>query len=217
MNMLPPTPSPASSDTVNRTARLEAFSDGVFSIAITLLVFNIAVPRDLGDGTLVDALLANWQAYFAFFVSFAVIGILWINHHNMFRIIYRGDHTVFILNALLLMLITFINYPTAVLGVYLTDPVNQRAAALLYGGTLLATAIAFNLLWRYVSYKHRLLHPDVNPEIVRSINTQYNAGPFIYLAAFLLAFFTPIGSMIIHFLLALFYALPSNNRLYNDL
>jgi uncharacterized membrane protein len=141
---------PTTSSETNPTARLEAFSDGVFSIAITLLVFNIAVPRELDpDQPLFAALLTLAPSYFAFFLSFLTIGIMWINHHNLFKVIHRTDHVLLVMNLLLLLMITFVNFPTAVLGAYIGDPANQLTASLLYGGTFVITAVVFNLLWRY--------------------------------------------------------------------
>src|SRR5690349_429038 len=102
------------------TGRVEAFSDGVIAIAITLLVLDIKVPTGLGEeGGLLDALLRQWPVYLAFFNSFATIGVMWINHHRLFTQIKRIDHTLLLLNALLLMAISLVPFSSALLSEYL--------------------------------------------------------------------------------------------------
>ena len=98
----------------NETARIEAFSDGVFAIAITLLVLDLKVPRDLPDGqTLTGALLAQWPAYLAFASSFMTILIMWVNHHRIFTLVGRSDSRLLFFNGLLLMGVTVVPFPTA--------------------------------------------------------------------------------------------------------
>ncbi|MFL5800940.1 MAG: TMEM175 family protein [Roseiflexaceae bacterium] len=191
------------------TGRVEAFSDGVFAIAITLLVLDIKVPRDLPESTrLLDALLALWPAYFAFVTSFATIGIMWINHHRLFTLIKRSDQMLLVLNSLLLLGITFVPFPTALLSEYIGEP-DQQIAALVYSGTFVLTAICFNLLWRYASHKNRLLDPRSDPLAVHAISRQYAFGPLLYLVAFGLAFVSGVASLALNLLLALFFALPA--------
>ena len=128
------------------TGRVEAFSDGVFAIAITLLVLNIQVPHDLPVGkSLAGALIDQWPTYLAFVTSFATIGIMWINHHRLFTHIRRSDNTLLVLNGLLLMGITVVPFPTALLAAYIGHP-DEQVAALVYGGTLVLIAIFFNVL-----------------------------------------------------------------------
>ena len=194
------------------TGRVEAFSDGVIAIAITLLVLDIKVPRDLPEAaSLLGALLAQWPSYFAFATSFATIGIMWINHHRMFSLIQRADQMLLVLNGLLLMCITFVPFPTSLLAEYLGEP-EQRTAALVYSGTFVVTAIMFNLLWRYASYKNRLIDPRSDPAAVRGISGQYAFGPLLYLAAFILAFVSATASLALNMLLAVFFAIPGKRR-----
>jgi hypothetical protein len=103
------------------TGRLEAFSDGVFAIAITLLVLEIAVPHVEHDASLTNALLDLWPSYFGYAVSFITIGVMWINHHHMFKDIERVDHGLLALNLLLLICISFVPFPTAVLAEYVGE------------------------------------------------------------------------------------------------
>jgi len=190
------------------TNRLEAFSDGVFAVAITILVFGIAVPRGLHPGQpLLAALLAQWPAYLAFLTSFATVGIMWINHHNMFTHIRRSDHTLLVLNGLLLLGITFVTFPTALVAEYIQHR-DARTAALVYSGTFVVIAIVWNLLWRYASNGHRLLRHDVDRRTVETITKTYSWAPPMYLISFALAFVSALGSLSLVLAMAVFFALP---------
>jgi uncharacterized membrane protein len=195
-------------DEFKETGRIEAFSDGVIAIAITLLVLDIKVPRGLPEtASLSGALLAEWPAYLAFATSFATIGIMWINHHRMFSLIKRADQWLLVLNSLLLMGITFLPFPTSLLAEYLGEA-EQRTAALIYSGTFFVIAVLFNVLWRYASHNNRLLDPRSDARAVRSISRQYAFGPLFYLVAFAVALVSAAGSLAVNMLLALFFAIP---------
>lgn len=201
--------------TENRTARLEAFSDGVIAIAITLLVFGIAAPRDLPEGkTLYAALLELWPSYFAYLISFLTIGIMWINHHNLFKVINHTDHVLLVLNVLLMMMITFVNFPTAVLGAYIADPEGQQAAVVFLNGTYVVTALAYNLLWRYASGGRRLIDDSADDATLRAITKSYNFGLFLYLVSFGAAFLSPVVGLLMNLGIAVSFALPARNDLY---
>ena len=190
------------------TGRLEAFSDGVFAVAITLLVLNLHLPgASLSDGGLGPQIFAQWPTFAAFVTSFATIGIMWINHHRLFTHIKRVDTPLMLLNLLLLMLIVFVPFPTALLAEYTVQP-NQHFAAFLYCGTFIVLAICFNLLWRYASYKNRLLDKKADPEAIQAITRQDRFGPLFYLVAFGLAWVYVPASIAANLLLALFFALP---------
>src|SRR5215471_874918 len=135
------------------TNRLEAFSDGVFAVAITLLVLDIQVPRGVAVDKLLGALLDQGITLLAFVTSFATIGIMWINHHRLFTHIKRTNNTLLVLNLLLLLLIVFVPFPTALLTEDAAGP-NQHLAAAVYSGTFVITAICFNALWRYAAHKN---------------------------------------------------------------
>src|SRR5712664_2561523 len=131
--------------------RIEAFSDGVFAIAITLLILEIRVPTALGPGGLWPALAAQWSSYAAYVLSFLVIGIMWANHHNIFRYIGRANHLLVMLNLALMFWVAVLPFPTAVLATYLRQPEHRTAATVLYGATLTFTALCYNLLWRHAA------------------------------------------------------------------
>jgi uncharacterized membrane protein len=190
------------------TGRIEAFSDGIFAVAITLLVLNIQVPPQKNESALADALLSNWHIYLAFATSFSTIGVMWINHHRLFNLIKFSDNGLLVFNLLLLLFIVFVPFPTALLTQYL-EP-GYRLPAVIYSATFVILAMCFNLLWRYASHQNRLLGKNVSPHTVRAITQQYRWGPVLYLVAFGLAFFSPPVSVAWNLLLALFFALPAH-------
>jgi uncharacterized membrane protein len=206
-----PRPEPASEETNRDTGRIEAFS-GVFAIAITLLVLDIKVPHDAPDGSrLMHALLAQWPVYLAFVTSFATVGIMWINHHRLFTLIRRVDHPLLILNGLLLLGVTFVPFPTALVAEYAQQKGGQ-VAAIVYSGTFTIIAVFFNSLWRYASYENRLLLPTVRPSAVKAITRAYSFGPPLYFLSALLALVTVPASLAMNAALAIFFALPSRPR-----
>ncbi len=197
------------------TGRLEAFSDGVFAVAITLLVLNIqppphdALPKN--SEKLLGFLGSQWPIYLAFVTSFATIGIMWVNHHRLFTHIKRTDNTLLLLNLLLLLVIIFVPFPTALMAEYITQP-DQRVAVVLYSGTFLLMAVCFNFVWLYASRKNRLLDPNANIQEVNAITGQYRLGPLFYVITFVLAFFLPMASVVLELLLAIFFAVPGRKR-----
>ena len=195
------------------TNRLEAFSDGVFAVAITLLVLNIKFSGLDSHGNLLDdqhlwnILHDQWPLLVAYVTSFATIGIMWINHHRLFTHIKRTDTGLLLLNLLLLLIIVFIPVPTALLSEYIVLP-NDHVAAIIYSGTNVLLAICFNLLWRYASYHNRFLGKNVDTRAVAAISRQYLFGPLFYLITFGLAFINVPSSIVLNFLFALFFAVP---------
>jgi len=190
------------------TGRVEAFSDGVFAIAITLLILDVHVPRDLPETTtLRDALLKQWPSYLAFLTSFALIGIMWINHHKLFTLIKRSDHLLLVFNTLLLLGATIVPFTTSLLAEYIGHS-EQRVAAMVYMGNFFVIAIFFNLLWRYAAQGHRLLAYDVSEDEVRSINRADTLGPPVYLLCFAIAYFSVPLALGMTIALVIFYALP---------
>jgi uncharacterized membrane protein len=187
------------------TARLEAFSDGVIAIAITLLILHIAVPDVPEGGDLGGPLVALWPSYVAYLVSFTSILIMWLHHHALFRVIRRVDHRLLAINGLLLLLITFVNFPTAVLAEYVQTE-HREVAALFYSGTFTVVAVVFNVLWRYASGNYRLLDRSVDPAYVDYISRSYRFGPALYFAAFLAAFLNAWISIAINAGLAAYFA-----------
>jgi uncharacterized membrane protein len=195
----------------SETGRIEAFSDGVFAIAITLLVLEIKVPphKIVESVGLVSSLLSLWPSYLAFLTSFASILVMWVNHHRIFSLVSRTDHAFFYWNGLLLMLVTVVPFPTALLAEYLLHP-QARVAASVYAGIFLAIAIAFNRLWKHAATADRLVAQTADRHEVDAITKQYRFGPLLYLGAFALSFVSVWLSVGICLVLAVYFALRSN-------
>lgn len=210
-----PTPPGGPTDAeVNETARLEAFSDGVFAIAITLLVLDLKVPH-LPGVPLGRELASVWPSYVSFLASFATIGIMWLNHHRLFCLIGRVDQGLLVSNALLLLGVTVVPFPTSLLSAYLGGP-DARTAAMVYAGTFLYIALAFNVLWRHASRvrngRSLLIVPD-DHAAVQEIHASFRVGPISYLLVLALAAWQPLASVIMAAALAAFYARPPRSEL----
>ena len=206
-----PTGPPTAPDRTSSTTRLEAFSDGVFAIAITLLILEIKVPTAAEgvDGGLAAALLHQWPSYLSYITSFLTIGIYWANHHGIFQYIKRTNHTLLMLNILLLMDISFLPFPTALVAEYIGHPAVEQAAALLYSGTFLLAGILFNLVWWYAVYNRSLIDPPIAPQLLRRLNVRNGIGVLLYGSAFAAGFVSVPVCLGTCILLAVIYALPS--------
>lgn len=193
----------------NETVRIESFSDGVFAIAITLLVIEIKVPyhENVARIGLLQALIDIWPSYLAFLTSFVTILVIWVHHQRIFAILNKYDHMLFYYNGLLLLFVTFIPFPTALLSEYLLNR-EAKIAANFYTGIFLAISLSFDLLWRHVS--KNLLSKDaiiLKKEEAIEITKQYKFGPPLYLCAFGLSFLSEPMSVTMCVLLAFFFAL----------
>lgn len=204
-------------DNERDTGRLEAFSDGVIAIAITLLVLEIHIPEaGAHSGHLLDELLRLWPSYLGYVTSFAVIGIIWLNHHRMYSYIRHTDHISLTLNILALMCVSFIPFPTAVLASYIQQPDDNHVAAVLYSGTLLITTLLFNILWWYAAHDRRLMDKDLDANVIRAISRAYMLGIPLYLLSFVLAFIWVPGCIVIYLFTSAIYffsagSIPINN------
>jgi len=189
-------------------ARAESFSDGVFAFAITLLVLSIQVPeiKTGSNEELRKALLSCLPQLVPYVTSFATIGIIWLNHHAMFHGVERVEHTTLTLNLLLLLVVAFIPYPTAVLSRYGALP----ASAFLYGAVLTLLGIAYSALWLHI-VRRRLTSSLRDEAEARRKIWRNLTGPLIYCAATLVALRYPKVSVLIYFLLAVFYFIPTRH------
>jgi uncharacterized membrane protein len=186
--------------------RLEAFSDGIFAFAATLLILNLAVTAGKPLG---GELVGIWPSYLAYAVSFVTIGIIWVNHHTVMHQIKRVDRTFLMLTVLFLMFIAFIPFPTRLLALYVRSD-GALAAALAYGITLTLTAVMINAVWWYAATGRRLLRKDADEAVVRGIGRSYIIGPVIYLGATLAAFISPLLSAFLYLAIAVFYVVESS-------
>jgi uncharacterized membrane protein len=188
------------------TTRLEAFSDGVFAIAATLLVLEFSVGTHEG-GHLGSALVHLWPAYLAYATSFLTIGIIWMNHHYCVETMGRSDRVLLFLNLLLLLTVAFLPFPTRLVAEYLRRS-GDAAAVYTYDATFVLMAVIYNVWWRYASTGRRLIAESVPDSAVRAITRAFNPGVPMYAAAFVVAIASPLASVVLTFAIAAFY-LPS--------
>ena len=198
------------------TSRVEAFSDGVFAIALTLLILGIKVPdlnNFVSSDKLYQALINLWPSYFAFILSFIAVLIMWINHHGFFKYLRKIDTPFLYANGFLLLTVTFMNYPTAVLAKYFETQAFNIASAF-YCGSLVLINVSFNLLWFTSAYKRKLIKAEITDALIIRIRNAYWFGFIIYLAAFIISFFLPFIGLLISISLWIFWILLSYEKNY---
>jgi len=185
-------------------ARVEAFSDAVIAIAITLLILEIKVPRESEAAELVRALARLWPSYLAFLTSFCTIGMMWLNHHRLFALIKRTDETLVMINMALLLAVTWVPFPTALLAQHLRAS-GQAVAAIVYSGTFLFISIVFNVLWWYAMRSGRVPHVSAGPH---PITRQYAAGPPLYAVMLMIGIRDATACLVLSLLIAIYFSLP---------
>jgi uncharacterized membrane protein len=167
------------------TGRVEAFSDGVFAVAITLLALDLVVPHLAKGGSsheLVRALSRQWPSYLAFVTSFFSVLIMWANHHATFKLVRRVNAHLLFANGLLLLAATTVPFGTSLMAEYLGQP-GARAAAAVYGGIFVIASTAYNLVWYCAARNRTLLKEGVSQRAVEKLTRSYALGPPLYLAA----------------------------------
>jgi TMEM175 potassium channel family protein len=179
---------------------MEAFSDGVFAIAATLLILEIGV-RSTSELTQI------WPSYFAYATSFLTIGVIWINHHHTVSLLGRVDRTFLFVNVILLMVISFLPFPTRLVAEHLRGA-GARPATLAYAATFVVMAVMHQVYWQYARRGRRLIAEHVPESALRGVDLAYLPGIPMYGAVFVLAFFSPLAAVIATFAIAAFY-LPS--------
>ena len=189
-----------------RTSRLEAFSDGVFAIAGTLLVLELRVPAESSD--LGSSLLQLWPAYVAYLVSFLTIGIIWVNHHTLLEHCKNVDRRFLYLNLLLLIAVGIVPFPTALVGQYILSEQGATPALIVYGLGGILIAIAFTGVFLYATHDQRLVGDRAAARRIRDEGRLFPIGLAAYTIGIALAFVAPLASLAVYGLTALFYALP---------
>jgi uncharacterized membrane protein len=190
---------------VSDKGRLEAFSDAILAIAITLLALDLKLPATEAGKPLGTALLHHWPSYLAYVVSFLVIGIIWVNHHAMFALIARVDRVMLFLNLLLMLVVAAIPFPTALFAEYLTENEESHIAAAVYSGLMVAMALCFVALWRWVITHPSLLHGHVDIDAARGTSRRFGVGILIYVATVGLSFVSGMVTLFAHLVIALYY------------
>jgi uncharacterized membrane protein len=186
------------------TGRLEAFSDGIFAIAATLLVleFTVGSGRNLGD-----QLLHLWPSYLAYVTSFLTIGIIWMNHHHTVSLLSHANRTMLFINNILLMTIAFLPFPTKLVADYLRRD-GEGAATLAYTATFVVMAAMHQVWWQYARRNRRLIADGVPDSALRAVDRAYAPGIAMYGLCFVIALFSPLTAVLLTFAIAAFY-LPS--------
>ena len=184
--------------------RLEAFSDGVFAVAITLLALNLAVAGP-GHGHLLRLLGNSWPSLAAFVLSFFMIGIIWVNHHVLIRSIAVVDRTLLFLNLLLLLFVVLIPPATAIVRQYLSGGgENARVAMVLYSAVFLGLSIGFGAIFEWTLHGERRLQP-LPPETHWPARLRFAGGGAVYVVAIVVALFSAIAAFILIALTAVYY------------
>jgi uncharacterized membrane protein len=190
---------------VEGTGRLEAFSDGVFAIAATLLILDVRLS---GHGSVEHQLVHAWPSYAAYAISFATLGIVWVNHHTVFAQLDRVDRTFLFINVLFLMVIAFSPFPTRVLAEHLRE--GSKAAAFAYGLTYTTMAICYAALWFYAAIGRRLIASAADQRTVSGISRSFRPGWAIYAIATLSSLLSAWLAVGLYAAIALFYVLESS-------
>jgi uncharacterized membrane protein len=193
--------------------RLEAFSDGVFAIAITLLVIEIRPPTPAEGESLARALWEQWPHYLGYFLSFLVLGVMWLNHHRILEPAQRVDGIVLVLNLNLLLWAVLIPFPTAVVADFIREGGDDaKTAVALYGGVILLAAIAFTALFIGIT-REGIVDPLPTPEQVRAARLRFGLGVGVYTGAFLLSWLSPALALAAHATMAAYYLTEQSSRL----
>lgn len=188
------------------TGRLDAFSDGVFAIAITLLVLEISVGVDAGED-LLGAVLEEWPSYLAYLVSFGTIGLTWLRHSVMTHHLHGVDAVFVRLNLLLLLLVAFVPFPTGLVAAHIRDQEAERVAVTVLGINLLLVTAVVSALWRY-ALARRLVDPDVADEEVVLLTRDLTPSLAGYVLLILVGLVLPVAAVVGYLLIALVLLLP---------
>jgi len=188
-------------------SRLEAFSDGVLAIVITLLAIELRPPEVEPRQTLAGALWQDWPSYLAFVLAFAQVGVIWLSHHRLFNQVRVVDGKLLLLNLNLLMWITLIPFPTALVAEHLRDGGEATTTAVaVFSGMLFATSVAFTALYAWITHDDRLVHSLPPRPAVVAARLRFGVGLAAYGLAVGLAFVAPYVALTIHAVSAGYYA-----------
>jgi uncharacterized membrane protein len=200
------------------TGRIEAFSDGVMAIAITLLVLNLRVPEvtEVTPGKLLEVLGTRWPSYVAYLASFLSIGVIWLNHHALIDAIARFDRRLQWLNLTLLLGVATLPFPTALMAEFVAqsgrDPVDAQLATALYGALALVMALPWTFIWRHLRDRPELLEPGYDAAFAAGALRRNVWGPIIYAAAIAVALVSPIVALALYVAIVVFFASVRQGR-----
>jgi uncharacterized membrane protein len=189
-------------------AKVEGFSDGVFAVAMTLLIYQVVTPHfeeGKSNSELLKELGKLWPYYLSLFISFFTILIMWINHHNIFKLVHRIDSRFMFANGFLLFLVIIVPYPTLLVSQFLLTP-SAKAACAVYAGVFLVINLAYNWLWFAASHKRKLLIATITDKKIKLVTKNYLTGLPMYSIAFAVAFINAYVSLAICMLLWAYWA-----------
>jgi uncharacterized membrane protein len=187
--------------------RIEALADGVFAVAMTLLVLDIKVPELQSPSATAELplkLLALWPKFLSYLISFVILGVYWVGHHMQLSFIRRADRPLLWINILFLLWVALVPFSTALLSEYS----KTRVAIAIYGANLIAIGLTLSLHWWYATAETRHVDPDIHPNLVRSAMKRTLMAPLIYVIAIALSFFKAELSLILYALVPILYILP---------
>lgn len=187
--------------------RVEALTDGVFAVAMTLLVLDIKVPeleQAVASAELPYRLLALWPKFLSYAISFVILGVYWVGHHLQLSFIRSADRPLLWINILFLLWVALVPFSTALLSEY----TKHRLAIAVYAGNMIAIGLTLALHWWYATAKRRHVDPDVHPGLVRAAMSRVLMGPLLYMVAIVLSFFSPEWSLGLCALVPILYILP---------
>jgi uncharacterized membrane protein len=189
------------------SARIEALSDGVFAVAMTLLIIDIRVPQLPGHPTFSDlaiAVVALWPHFATYAVSFLIVGLYWVSHHLLFDLIRRSDRGLMWINLIFLLFVVVIPFSTALLGRYS----DNRFAILVYGANLICVGLSLQMLWTYATTNHRLVDASLEAQTIRLGTVRLMAVPLIGALCMAVTFLSiPVG-MALYVVLLVLYSWP---------
>ncbi len=195
------------------TARIETLGDGVFAIAMTLLILEIRVPivpQGSASAELPGALFALWPKLLCYVISFITLGVYWVAHHLHFYTVRRADRMLLWINILFLLTIGFVPFTTALIGAY----VQEQLPVVLYGANMVFASLALQWHWWYATHNHRLVRADLDPDLVRSVTQVILMGPVVYLIAMALSYVSTSISIAMYLLVNLIYIIPGGIHLH---
>jgi uncharacterized membrane protein len=195
-----------SDDMVVRLSRMEAFSDGVFAIAITLLVLELSIPEG-SEGHLLRAVLSLWPSYLAYVVSFATIGATWLGHNSITHYMHGANVTFLRVNLALLLVVSFLPFPTTLVAGYLGSREDEKVAATIFGVTLLAVMSLLSVLWT-LAVRGQLVHPATGDEEITLLSKRLKPSLALYLVLIVVGWFVPLVAVIGYLVIAFILIFP---------
>ncbi|MEO7485474.1 MAG: TMEM175 family protein [Ferruginibacter sp.] len=197
-----------------QTGRLEAFSDGIFGVAITLLAIEIGIKEYDGanNANLWEKILERWPEYFSYFNSFATVLLIWMGHNKIFRQLRAANHTIILMNGLVLLLVVLFPYPTKTVGTFIGTPAENTAVAFYaaFTGSITLTMLLLNLC--IMQNKKLFLNPGKSIPWLKGMIKGQVIGVFAYGVTTMIAFYFSKVALLLTFLMWVFWAVATRDK-----